>query len=225
VANVKPAIRRQAGREVTGMTADDTKPLPRLFLLRHGNTDWSDARKHTGRTDVPLNAAGERHARNLGLRLAGERFARVFVSPLSRVRRTCHLAGFADQAEVNQDLTEWDYGEYEGLLTTAVHRTRPDWYLYRDGAPGGESPEQVAARADQFIERVRLTEGDVAAFSSGQIIRMIAARWLGFPPLAAQNFYTETASVGIMGYEHSRDRPVIHLWDDVGPVEVRPRPS
>jgi broad specificity phosphatase PhoE len=199
------------------MTADETTPLPRLFLLRHGNTDWSDARKHTGRTDVPLNAAGEQHARDLGRRLAGERFTRVFVSPLSRVRRTCQLAGLADDAQVNQDLTEWDYGDYEGLLTTAVHRTRPDWYLYRDGAPGGESPDQVAARAEHFIVLARTMTGDVAAFSSGQIIRMIAARWLGLPPLAAQYFYTDTASVGILGYEHTRSRPVIHLWDDVGP--------
>jgi broad specificity phosphatase PhoE len=145
----------------------------------------------------------------------------VFVSPLSRVRRTCQLAGFADQAQVNPDLTEWDYGDYEGLLTTAVHRTRPDWYLYRDGAPGGESPEQVADRADRFIELVRPTDGDVAVFSSGQIIRMIAARWLGLPPLAAQHFYTDTASLGIMGYEHNRGQPVVRLWDDVGRVEKR----
>jgi broad specificity phosphatase PhoE len=199
------------------MTTDNPPPLPRLFLIRHGNTDWSDTRKHTGRTDVPLNATGEQHARGLGLRLAGERFTRVFVSPLSRVRRTCKLAGLADQAEVNQDLTEWDYGDYEGILTTAVHSTRPDWYLYRDGAPGGESPDQVAARADRFIELVRTTTGDVAAFSSVQIIRMIAARWLGLPPLGAQFFYTDTARVGIMGYEHARTRPVIHLWDGVGP--------
>jgi broad specificity phosphatase PhoE len=203
------------------MPTDETTPLPRLFLLRHGSTDWSDARRHTGRTDVPLNASGEQHARNLGVRLAGERFAQVFVSPLSRVRRTCQLAGFADQAQVNPDLTEWDYGDYEGLLTTAVHRTRPDWYLYRDGAPGGESPEQVADRADRFIELVRPTDGDVAVFSSGQIIRMIAARWLGLPPLAAQHFYTDTASLGIMGYEHNRGQPVVRLWDDVGRVEKR----
>ena len=189
---------------------------PRLFLLRHGNTDWSDSRKHTGRTDIPLNASGEQHALLLGTRLKGEVFSRVFVSPLLRVRRTCQLAGFADRAEVDPDLTEWDYGDYEGLLTADVHRTRPDWYLYRDGTPGGESPEQVAARADRFIERVRPIDGDVAAFSSAQIIRMIAARWLGLPPSAARYFYTETASLGILGYEHDRNQPVVHLWDDVG---------
>ena len=193
-----------------------TEHSPRLFLLRHGNTDWSDSRKHTGRTDIPLNTSGEQHARLLGRRLEGEKFSRVFVSPLVRVRRTCQLAGFADHAEVNPNLTEWDYGDYEGILTTEVHRTRPDWYLYRDGAPNGESPEQVAARADRFIECVRPIDGYVAAFSSAQIIRMIAARWLGLPPLAAQYFYTETASVGILGYEHDRSHAVVRLWDDVG---------
>jgi broad specificity phosphatase PhoE len=198
------------------MAAKETDRPKRLFLLRHGNTDWSDSRKHTGRTDIPLNTDGEQHALLLGARLKSETFARVFVSPLGRVRRTCELAGFADHAEVIPDLTEWDYGDYEGLLTTTVHRTRPDWYLYRDGAPNGESPEQVATRADRFIEHVRPIDGDVAAFSSAQIIRMIAARWLGLPPLAAKYFYTATASVGILGYEHDRTQPVVHLWDDVG---------
>ncbi len=198
---------------------DHATRLPRLFVLRHGDTDWLDARKHTGRTDVPLNARGEQHARELGARLVRERFARVFVSPLSRVRRTCQLAGLGARAEVDQDLTEWDYGQYEGLLTSVVHRTRPDWYLFRDGAPGGESPEQVAARADLFLERVRPTDGDIAAFSSGQVIRMIAARWLGLPPLAAKHFYTRTASLGILGYEHNRGQPVVRLWDDAGSLD------
>ena len=201
------------------MPTEQTDHSPRLFLLRHGNTDWSDSRKHTGRTDIPLNVGGEQHALLLGARLNGERFSRVFVSPLLRVRRTCELAGFADRAEVNPDLTEWDYGDYEGLLTTEVHRTRPDWNLYRDGAPNGESPEQVAARADRFIELTRPIVGDVAAFSSAQIIRMIAARWLGLPPLAARYFYTETASVGFLGYEHERIQPVVRLWDDVGALD------
>jgi len=201
------------------MATKETERPPRLFLLRHGNTDWSDSRKHTGRTDIPLNADGEHHALLLGARLKGERFSQVFVSPLLRVRRTCQLAGFADHAEVCPNLTEWDYGNYEGTLTTEVHRTRPDWYLYRDGAPNGESPDQVAARADRFIERVRPIDGDVAAFSSAQIIRMIAARWLGLPSSAARYFYTETASVGILSYEHERIQPVVHLWDDVGTLD------
>lgn len=201
------------------MAAKETDRPQRLFLLRHGNTDWSDSRKHTGRTDIPLNADGEKHALLLGTRLKGETFARVFVSPLLRMRRTCQIAGFAARAEVDPDLTEWDYGDYEGILTTEVHRTRPEWYLYRDGAPNGESPEQVAARADRFIDLVRPIDGDVAAFSSAQIIRMIAARWLGLPSLAAKYFYTETASVGILGYEYDRSHPVVHLWDDVGALD------
>ena len=201
------------------MIAKATDHPHRLFLLRHGNTDWSDSRKHTGRTDIPLNADGEHHALLLGARLKGETFARVFVSPLLRVRRTCQLAGFAEHAQVCPYLTEWDYGDYEGALTTEVHHTRPDWYLYRDGAPNGESPDQVAGRADRFVDLVRPIDGDVAAFSSAQIIRMIAARWLGLPPLAAKYFYTETASFGILGYEHDRSEPVVHLWDDVGTLD------
>jgi probable phosphoglycerate mutase len=203
------------------MAAEETQPAPRLFLIRHGNTDWSDSGEHTGCTDIPLNASGEAHARLLGARLAGERFSRIFVSPLIRVRRTCELAGFADRAEVNPDLTEWNYGTYEGRLTIDVHRERPDWYLYRDGAPGGESPEQVAARADRFISLVRPIEGDVAAFSSAQIIRMIVARWLGLPPLGANYFHTDTASIGILGYEHNRSQPVVRLWDDVGELDKK----
>jgi probable phosphoglycerate mutase len=201
------------------MAAEETQHPPRLFLIRHGNTDWSDSGKHTGCTDIPLNVCGEAHARLLGTRLSGERFARIFVSPLIRVRRTCQLAGFADRAEVTPDLTEWNYGSYEGRLTIDVRRERPQWYLYRDGAPGGESPEQVAARADRFIESVRAIDGDVAAFSSAQIIRMVVARWLDLAPLCARYFYTDTASVGIVGYEHNRSQPVVRLWDDVGTLD------
>ena len=196
------------------MAFNDATQLPRLFLLRHGDTDWTDSRQHTGRTDLPLNANGEAHARRLGARLKGKTFARVFVSPLRRVRRTCELAGFAEHAQVNADLTEWDYGDYEGKLTTDIHRQHPQWNLYHDGAPHGESPEQVAARADRFIDLIRPIEGDVAAFSSGQIIRMIAARWLGLSPVHARHFYTVTASIGILGYEHDRNQSVLLLWND-----------
>ena len=198
------------------MATKDADRPSRLFLLRHGDTDWSDSRKHTGHTDIPLNASGEQHALLLGARLKGERFARVFVSPLLRVRRTCQLAGFADQAEICPNLTEWDYGDFEGLLTADVHRTRSDWYLYRDGAPNGESPDQVAARADRFINLVRPIDGDVAAFSSAQIIRMIAARWLGLTPAAGRVFFCRPASVGVLGFEHdSRDQPILRLWNYV----------
>jgi probable phosphoglycerate mutase len=196
------------------MASDHATALPRLFLIRHGDTAWTDSRQHTGRTDLPLNANGEAHARRLGARLKGKMFARVFVSPLVRVRRTCELAGFAEHAEVDADLTEWDYGDYESKLTADIHRQRPQWNLYHDGAPHGESPDQVAARADRFIDLIRPVEGDVAAFSSGQIIRMIAARWLGLSPVHARHFYTATASIGILGYEHDRNQPVLLLWND-----------
>jgi len=201
------------------LALEDAPDLPRLFLLRHGDTDWTDEHRHTGRTDIPLNAKGEKHARRLGERLQDEKFARVFVSPLVRARRTCELAGVAAHAEVNADLVEWNYGDFEGRLTSDVDRERPDWNLYRDGTPNGESPEQVATRADRFLELVRPIDGDVAAFSSGQIIRVIVARWLGLPPLAAKYFHTATASVGILGYEHNRDQSVILLWNDLGSLD------
>ena len=166
------------------MASDHATALPRLFLIRHGDTAWTDSRQHTGRTDLPLNANGEAHACRLGARLKGNMFSRVFVSPLVRVRRTCEFAGFAEHAEVDPDLTEWDYGDYESKLTADIHRQRPQWNLYHDGAPHGESPDQVAAR------------------------------WLGLSPVHARHFYTATASIGILGYEHDRNQPVLLLWND-----------
>jgi len=201
------------------LALEDAPDLPRLFLLRHGDTDWTDEHRHTGRTDIPLNAKGEKHARRLGERLQDEKFARVFVSPLVRARRTCELAGVAAHAEVNADLVEWNYGDFEGRLTSEVEAEQPAWNLYRNGTPNGESPEQVAARADRFLELVRPIAGDVAAFSSGQIIRVIVARWLGLAPLAARYFHTATASVGILGYEHNRSQAVILLWNDLGTLD------
>ncbi len=193
------------------MAQQDVGGLPRLFLIRHGDTDWTDSHQHTGRTDIPLNARGEAHARHLAIRLEGVSFARVFVSPLARARRTCELTGLAPREELNPDLLEWDYGAYEGRLTADIHRERPDWLLFRDGAPGGESPEQVAERADRFVALAQSVDGNVAAFSSGHIIRMIAARWLGMPPLAARSFYNGTANIGILGFEHNRADPVVLL--------------
>jgi len=194
--------------------------LPRLFLVRHGDTEWTDTRRHTGRTDIPLNARGEARAAALGAVLRRETFARVFTSPLARAKRTCELAGFADRCEVDPGLVEWDYGEYEGLTTADIRTRRANWNLFRDGAPGGESREQVARRAERFLTRVRGVDGDVAAFSSGHTIRMIAARWLGLPPLDASRFYTATASVGVLGYEHDRDEPVVLLWNEVPPADA-----
>jgi probable phosphoglycerate mutase len=199
------------------MATIGTQRLPRLFLIRHGNTDWSDSHQHTGRTDIPLNAHGEAQARGLTARLRGEHFARVFTSPLVRARRTCELAGFAEHAEATPELVEWDYGEYEGRRTEDIQRERPDWNLFRHGAPGGESPEAVAARADQFIRLARSVDGDAAAFSSGHIIRMIAARWLRLAPVDGQSFLADTASVSILGYEHNQDEPVVVRWNDRRP--------
>jgi broad specificity phosphatase PhoE len=189
--------------------------LPRLFLVRHGATEWTESRRHTGLTDIPLSAAGEARARQLGERLRTETFARVYTSPLARARRTCELAGFGARAEVDADLVEWHYGDYEGLTTADILKARPDWRLFRDGAPGGESPADVAARADRFVEKVRLAGGDVVAFSSGHTIRVIAARWLGLDPAAGRYFYAATASVHVLGYEHDRTEPVVLLWNDV----------
>ncbi len=152
--------------------------LPRLFLARHGDTAWTDSRQHTGRTDVPLNERGEDRARQLGEKLRRFSLECVFTSPLKRASKTCGLAGFGGIAAVDPDLVEWDYGRFEGMLTRDILKERPGWELFRDGCPEGESPGDVAARADGFIARVRQIEGDALAFSSGHIIRMIAARWL-----------------------------------------------
>src|SRR5262249_18695834 len=155
--------------------------LPTLYLARHGDAAWTDSHQHTGRTDLPLNERGEEKARRLGEFLKRFSFSRVFTSPLQRASKTCALAGFGDVAESHLDLLEWDYGGYERKLTSEILKERPDWELFRDGCPGGESPEDVARRADRFIARVRGTAGDVLAFSSGHIIRVIVARWLGVP--------------------------------------------
>jgi probable phosphoglycerate mutase len=190
--------------------------LPQLFLARHGDTAWTDSHQHTGRTDIQLNAGGEEHARQMGERLRGFSFVRVFTSPLQRASKTCELAGFGDVAEVDPDLTEWDYGDLEGLLTSAIIQRRPGWELYRDGSPGGESPEDVAVRADRFIKRIHGMSGDILAFSSGHIIRMIAARWNGLAPAAGRVFFCRPASVGVLGFEHNnREEPIIRLWNYV----------
>ena len=188
--------------------------LPKLYLARHGDTAWTDSHQHTGRTDIPLNERGEVHARQVGERLRGFSFVRVFTSPLQRASRTCELAGFGGPAEVDPDLIEWDYGELEGTLTSDILKRRPGWELYRDGCPGGESPEAVAMRADRFIKRVHGMSGDILAFSSGHIIRMIAARWNGLAPAAGRVFFCRPASVGVLGFEHdNREEPIIRLWN------------
>jgi broad specificity phosphatase PhoE len=190
--------------------------LPRLYLARHGATAWTDSHRHTGRTDLPLNERGEDQARQLGRSLSPIPFVHVFTSPLRRVARTCMLAGFGDVAEIERDLLEWDYGLFEGKTTSEIVRERPGWEQFRDGCLGGESAQDVAGRADRFIARVHELGGDVLAFSSGHIIRMIAARWFGLPPAAGRCFFCQPGSVGELGFEHdSRDQPIVRLWNSV----------
>lgn len=188
--------------------------LPVIYLARHGETAWSLTGQHTGKTDLPLTEHGERNARGLGERLRGIRFAKVFTSPLRRAARTCELAGFGATAETDRDLVEWDYGEYEGRRTNEIRAERPDWELFRDGCPGGETPEQVATRADRVVRRVRTVQGNVLLFSSGHFLRVLTARWLGLEPGAGRHFLLSTASLSALGYEHSLIQPVIRLWND-----------
>lgn len=190
------------------------EPLPIVYLARHGETAWSLSGQHTGLTDLPLTQRGERNARSLGERLKGMTFAAVFSSPLQRATRTCELAGFGAQAEVDRGLLEWNYGQYEGRRTVDIHKERPDWQLFRDGCPEGESPEQVGLRADRVIQRVRAIDGDVLLFSSGHFLRVFAARWLGLEAAAGRLFLLSTASLSALGYEHNRSQTVIRLWDD-----------
>jgi len=189
--------------------------LPGLFLARHGDTAWTESPQHTGRTDLPLNERGERNACRIGERLRKNySFAHVFTSPLQRATKTCELAGFGNRAEIDANLVEWHYGAFEGKRGKEIRQERPGWLLYRDGCPGGESPEDVATRADRFIAGIRDLTGDILAFSSGHIIRMIAARWLGLQPFAARFFYCQPASVGLLAFEHdNRDEPIIRRWN------------
>jgi probable phosphoglycerate mutase len=192
-----------------------SEPLPVIYIARHGETAWSLSGQHTGLTDLPLTERGERNARRLGERLEGLSFTKVFTSPLQRAARTCELAGFADAAEVDRDLLEWNYGRYEGRRTAEILAERPGWQLFRDGCPGGESPEQIGARADRVVSRLRAIQGDVLLFSSGHFLRVLGARWLGLEPADGRCFLLSTASLGALAYEHNNlDEPVIRLWND-----------
>lgn len=188
--------------------------LPQVYLARHGETAWSLSGQHTGTTDLPLTERGERNACRLGDRLSGLAFTKVFTSPLLRARRTCGLAGFQQGATVDPDLVEWDYGRYEGLTTAQIQVTLPDWLLFRDGCPGGESPQQIGVRADRVVARLRACPGQVLLFSSGHFLRSLAARWLGQPVAAGAGFLLTTASLSILGYEHNLNQPVLRLWND-----------
>jgi broad specificity phosphatase PhoE len=189
--------------------------LPVLYIARHGDTAWTVSGQHTGLTDLPLTPEGEQHARLLGERLKGLKFAKVLTSPLQRARRTCELAGFGAVAQTDPDLVEWDYGEYEGLRLDEILARRPDWDLFRDGCPGGEAPAQIGARADHVVQRVRQVAGDVLLFSSGHFIRVLADRWLALGPgCVARYLLLSTASLSALSYEHKLSQPVIRLWND-----------
>lgn len=186
----------------------------RVYLFRHGETNWSLSGQYTGQTDLPLTANGERAARQLGERLQGIVFTQVFTSPRRRAQRTCELVGLRRTPKICDDLAEWNYGDLEGQHSCAVHEKAPHWSLFRDGCPGGESPAQVAERADRLIARLRTLEGNIALFCHGHIGRVLAARWIGLPVLAAQHLLLGTASVSILAYEHERlDSPAIALWN------------
>jgi probable phosphoglycerate mutase len=190
------------------------KALPAVYLARHGETEWSITGQHTGRTDIPLTARGERSALSLGERLKDMTFVKVLVSPRSRARRTCELAGFNDQAEVDPDLQEWDYGQYEGRRTADIRQEQPDWYLFRDGCPGGESVEAIGDRADRVVARLRALDGNVLIFSHGHLSRVLTAQWLGLPAGHARYFVLSTAALSILGYEHHLNEPAVRLWND-----------
>ena len=194
--------------------------LPITYLARHGETAWTLTGQHTGRTDIPLTERGESNARRLGERLKRLTFACVFTSPLRRAFRTCELAGFAAVVTVDPDLVEWNYGNYEGRRTDEIRAERPDWQLFRDGCPGGETPDEVGVRADRVVSRVRAVRGDVLLFSSGHFLRVLAARWLGLEPGAGRFFLLSTASLSALGFEHDVTQPVIRLWDDTRHVET-----
>lgn len=192
-----------------------SETLPVVYLARHGETAWTLSGQHTGLTDLPLTDQGERNASQLGEELRGRQFARIFTSPLQRAARTCELAGFGAQSEVDRDLVEWNYGEYEGLRTAEIHTKHPGWQIFRDGCPGGESPAQVGARADRVVERVRAVQRDVLIFSSGHFLRVLTARWLGLEAQAGRYFLLSTASLSTLGYEHDLSQPAIQLWNDL----------
>jgi broad specificity phosphatase PhoE len=189
-------------------------PLPVVYLARHGETAWSLSGQHTGRTDLPLTVRGEQQARGLGQRLRGASPVKVLTSPSQRARRTADLAGFGGLAEIDPDLAEWDYGQYEGRRTADILAEQPGWFLFRDGAPGGERPDQVGARADRVVQRIRAIGGNILIFSSAHILRVLAARWLGLEAAGGRYFVLGTSSLSILGYEHNLAEPVIRLWNE-----------
>ncbi|HEY7119580.1 MAG TPA: histidine phosphatase family protein [Tepidisphaeraceae bacterium] len=188
--------------------------LPLIYLARHGETDWSLTGQHTGRTDLPLTPRGERNAARLSQRLRGISFSRVVTSPLQRAFRTCQLAGYGTMAEVDPDLVEWDYGRYEGLRSAEIRQDSPGWNVFLHGAPGGESVADVRTRAQRVVHKLRADEGNTLVFSSGHFLRALAATWLGLDVSAGRLFALDTAALSCLGYEHTREEPVMRFWND-----------
>lgn len=191
-----------------------SKTFPVVYLARHGETAWSLTGQHTGLTDLPLTERGEENARRMGEPLRHLTFAKVLTSPLQRAMRTCELAGFQSVTEIDRDLVEWDYGEYEGRLKIDILRERPDWDLFRDGCPGGESPQQVATRADRVVQRAKALTGNTLLFSSGHFLRVLATRWIEIEPVNGQSLMLGTASLSSLSYENSLSQPAISFWND-----------
>jgi len=190
-------------------------PLPDVYLVRHGETEWSLSGQHTGLTDLPLTASGEEQARRLRNRLNSVNFAKVFSSPLQRATRTAELSGYGAIAELDRDLTEWNYGDYEGKKRDWILAGRPGWLIFRDGCPNGESPADVGIRADRVISRICQVDGNVLVFSSGHILRVLMARWLGLEPSGGRYFRLGTAALSILGFDHGkRDEPVLRLLNE-----------
>jgi probable phosphoglycerate mutase len=189
---------------------------PRIWLARHGQTEWSLAGKHTGRSDIPLTPEGEQEARKLGARLQKASYALVLMSPLQRARNTCELAGFGSKAEQAPDLMEWDYGAYDGLKSSEIRAKRPDWHLFRDGCPGGEQLKDVVARADRIIVRLKSSPGDALVFSHGHLLRVLAMRWAGIPADLGGHFTLAPASLSMLGSDAASGDPVIERWNDSG---------
>jgi len=191
--------------------------LPEIHVIRHGETAWTETRRHTGLTDIPLTERGEQQARRLGEHVRGRKYAHVFTSPLQRAKRTCELAGFSAAAQIDPDLVEWNYGEYDGLTTEEILKRRPGWQLFREGCPKGESVAEVGSRADLVIGRVRALDDDTLLFSSGHFMRVFAARWLGVDASCGCFFLLSTTTLSVLGYDHDKSEPVIRLWNDVRP--------
>ena len=199
-----------------------------LYLIRHGETTWSVTHQHTGRTDIPLTEHGEEEARQLGKRLSGTKFVQTFSSPSRRAQRTCTLVGLSQGAEIEPDLAEWNYGDYEGGCTVDIRKNHPDWNIFRDGCPGGESPGEVSHRADRLITRLRTLDGKVALFSHGQFGCVLAARWIGLPVREGPHFVLGTASLSVLGYDPDHlTVPVISLWNAFSHemLELLPHPT